>query len=170
MGVMSKALLVGVSATTAVVMSAGAGAAGAEGADGVIGADRAVAPEADVAHHGHASLWSGQLAVRLRPENHGPSGLTDATVRLDFSAPLARGQALPADCLWGGDRTVLCRTGQLRADGRGREITLDLRTAGSPAEVVVRIDTAWNGGASDRNPENHQHRVLTPDTGDPYAF
>ncbi|MDX3851095.1 hypothetical protein [Streptomyces sp. AK02-01A] len=189
MGVMRKALLVVVSAATAVVIGAspgaGAGTASAgerAGAPDVFGAfgnsgesgdsgdPRAIAPEADLAHHGRASLWDGKLTVRIASENHGPSGLPDATVRLDFSALLEAGQSLPSECLWGGDRTVLCRTGHLRAAGRGRELALDLRTAGSPAEVVVSVATAWNGGASDRNPENHQHRVLTPDTGDSYVF
>ncbi|MFJ1649094.1 hypothetical protein [Streptomyces sp. NPDC088258] len=126
--------------------------------------------EADLSHHGHVSLWSGRLTVRLESENHGPSRLADATVRIDFSAPAAPGQALPAHCLWGGDRTVLCRTGQLRPVVRSRETVLELELDGDPAEVVVRVDTAWNGGASDQNPENHRHRVLVPATGDAYAF
>ncbi|RDG35578.1 hypothetical protein [Streptomyces corynorhini] len=126
--------------------------------------------EADLSYHGRVSLWSGRLTVRLESENHGPSRLSDATVRIDFSAAAAPGQALPATCLWGGDRMVLCRTGQLRASARSREVVLELELTGDPAEVVVRVDTAWNGGASDPNPENHRHRVLAPATGDPYAF
>ncbi|MEV0034541.1 hypothetical protein ACFRR7_04250 [Streptomyces sp. NPDC056909] len=163
MGVMRNALLVVVSAATVVMTGAGPGA----GASRVSGA---VEPEADLSHHGHVSLWGGELTLRIQTGNHGPSGLTDATVRLHFSAPLMHDLSLPSACLWGGERVVLCRTGHLRALGRGPEITVDLRTVGRPDEVVVRIDTAWSGGASDRNPENHQHRVLVPDTGDRYVF
>ncbi|QXE39140.1 hypothetical protein KQY30_14610 [Streptomyces sp. GMY02] len=165
MGVMGKVLLVGTAATAAVVTAADPGA-------GATGAPRpgSAAPEADLSHHGHVSLSHGVLTVRLRSENHGPSPLPDATVRLDFSAPLPPGQELPAACVWAGDRTVLCRTGRLRALQRGSGITLGLRTAGRPDEVVVRIGTAWNGGASDDNPGNNEHRVLAPDTGDRYAF
>ncbi|MFJ8002132.1 hypothetical protein ACIQ7D_34345 [Streptomyces sp. NPDC096310] len=164
MGVLRKVVLVLVSAATAVVMGAapGAGASAPERS--------AEAPEADLAHHGHVSLSGGRLAVLLGSENHGPSGLADATVRLDFSAPVTEGRALPPACLWGGDRTVLCRTGRLRPIGRSGELTLDLRTSGTRDEIVVRIDTAWNGGADDLNPENHRHRVLAPDTGDRYVF
>lgn len=165
MCVTGKVLLVGTAAAAAVVTAADPG----------VGASDAprpgfAAPEADLAHHGHVSLSNGGLRVRLQSENHGPSPLPDATVRLDFSAPLPPGQELPAACVWAGDRTVLCRTGRLRALQRGTEIMLDLRTAGRPDEVVVRVGTAWNGGASDDNPGNNEHRVLAPDTGDRYAF
>ncbi|MFD7898037.1 hypothetical protein [Streptomyces sp. NPDC059743] len=179
MGVMRKALLVGVSAATVVMTGAGPGAGagtgmgtgvGGEGERRVSRAYGPVEPEADLAHHGHVSLRNGELTLRLQTENHGPSQLTDATVRLDFSVPLPPGQPLPPGCLWSGDRVALCRTGHLRAGGRGPETTVDLRTDGRPDEVVVRIDTAWNGGASDRNSENHQHRVPAPDTGDKYVF
>lgn len=149
--------------SAAVVMVVGLGASAGAG-------DRAIAPEADVAHHGHVSLASGRLGVLLASESHGPADLSNATVRLAFSVPLAGAQALPAGCLWGGDREVLCSTGALRAGGAGRRIALDLRAVGLPEEAVVRIDTLWNGGATDRNPENSTHRVLAPDTGDPYAF
>lgn len=37
-------------------------------------------------------------------------------------------------------------------------------------EVVVRIDTVWNGGATDRNAKNSEHEVLAPATGDEYVF
>ncbi|WP_228447110.1 hypothetical protein [Streptomyces paludis] len=126
--------------------------------------------EADLSHHGHVSLWQGRLTLRLESGNHGPAKVPEATVRLDLSAAPAAGQALPDHCLWGGDRVVLCRTGQLRPAGRARETAFELAMTGDPAEVVVRIDTAWNGGASDRNPENQRHRVLVPATGDLYAF
>ncbi|MFD7291470.1 hypothetical protein [Streptomyces sp. NPDC059863] len=178
MGVKRKALLVAVSALTAVVtVVMGAGPGVAVDADMEVDADEgavadvgAVVPEADLSHHGHASLWSEQLTVRFESENHGPSATADATVRLAFSVALAAGQSLPANCLRSGDRVVLCRAGQLRAGGRSPETALDLRTAGRPVEVVVQIDTHWNGGASDPNPENHRHRVLVPATGDPYVF
>ncbi|MEV6423153.1 hypothetical protein [Streptomyces sp. NPDC051662] len=171
MGVKREALLVAVSAVTAVVMGAGPGLGAGVGAGvGAPGVRDAVVPEADLSHHGHVSLWSEQLTVRFESENHGPSASADATVRLTFSVSLAAGQSLPANCLRGGDRVVLCRTGQLRAGGRSPETALDLRTAGRPVEVVVQIDTHWNGGASDPNPENHRHRVLVPATGDPYVF
>ncbi|MCX4583617.1 hypothetical protein [Streptomyces sp. NBC_01481] len=150
-----------VAAAVAMVVGAGTSA----GADGL-----AIAPEADVAHHGHVSLTSGRLGVSLVSENHGPASLADATVRVSFSVPMAGAQVLPARCLWGGDRVVLCATGALRAGGTGRRITLDLRTVGTPAEVVVGVGTQWNGGATDRNPDNNEHRVLTPATGDLYAF
>lgn len=168
---MRKWLLVVVSATTVVVLGAGAGAeADAGTGTGAVAPAAGIAPEADVAHHGRLSLWSGELSVRLASENHGPSAVAEATVRLDFSVPLVRGQELPANCLWGGDRTVLCRTGQLRAGGRGGETDIALRTVGDPDEAVVQIDTVWNGGASDRNPDNNRHRVLVPATGDAYAY
>ncbi|MFF3751369.1 hypothetical protein ACFYYH_13035 [Streptomyces sp. NPDC002018] len=200
MGVMGKALLVGVSAVAVVMAGAGPGSgagagpgvgtgsgagagpgvgtgsgtglgAGAgAGGSGVSRAAGPVEPEADLAHHGHVSLRSGKLTLRLRTQNHGPSVLTEATVRLDFSVPLLPGQALPPACLWATERTVLCRTGQIRAAGRGQEIPVDLTAFGEPQEVVVRIDTAWNGGASDRDTGNHRHRMLVPDTGDKYVF
>ncbi|MFF3243698.1 hypothetical protein ACFYWY_08165 [Streptomyces sp. NPDC002870] len=135
-----------------------------------VAGDRTVAPEADVAHHGHVSLASGRLGVSLVTENHGPSSLTNATVRLSFSVPLAAAQALPAGCLWGGDELVLCATGPLRAAGSERRITLELRTVGKPDEVIVWIGTQWNGGATDRNPDNNEHEVLAPATGDRYVY
>ncbi|MFJ5227779.1 hypothetical protein [Streptomyces sp. NPDC088400] len=169
MVVMRRALLVLVSAATAVAMGAGPGIGAGKGG-GAGDEAGAAAPEADLSHHGHTSLSGGRLTVRFESENHGPAGLTDATVRLDFSVPPTAGQALPSNCLWSGDRTVLCGTGKLRRVGRSHRTALDLKTVGSPAEVVVWVGTAWNGGASDPNPENDRHRVLTPDTGDLYAF
>ncbi|MFG2330721.1 hypothetical protein ACGFMM_13935 [Streptomyces sp. NPDC048604] len=137
---------------------------------GAGGAAVAVAPEADVAHHGHVSLWQGRVGVLLTSENHGPSSLSGGTVRLEFSVPLAADQDLPPACLWGGDRVVLCGTGALRAAGAARQLSLELRTAGEPEELTVMVDTVWNGGATDRNPGNHRHEVLVPATGDPYVF
>lgn len=147
----------------AVVMAIGPGASANAG-------DRTIAPEADVAHHGHVSLTSGRLGVSLVTESHGPASLADATVRLSFSVPMAAVRALPAGCLWGSDRLVLCATGPLRAGAVGRRVTLDLRTVGTWDEVVMTVGTQWNGGATDRNPANNEHQVLTPATGDPYVF
>ncbi|MGW0554839.1 hypothetical protein ACWDZ6_11655 [Streptomyces sp. NPDC002926] len=160
MCVMRKALWA-VSAAAVMVIASGASAAAG---------DRDIAPESDVAHHGQVSLTDGRLAVWLLSESYGPSSLTDSTVRLTFSVPLAGGQALPPGCLWSGDRVVLCATGELRAGGVGRQAALDLRTVGTPDEVVVTIGTQWNGGVTDRNTQNNEHRVLVPATGDPYVF
>ncbi|GAA4906332.1 hypothetical protein GCM10023237_27320 [Streptomyces coeruleoprunus] len=130
-----------------------------------------VAPEADVAHHGYASLAGDRLEVLVLSRNHGPSGLEDATVRIGLSVPpSAVGQKLPQGCVRVGDREVLCTTGPLPADGSLHETRLYLRTAGTPSEVTVSVATAWNGGATDRDPSNDQHQVLVPATGDAYAF
>ncbi|MFI9584843.1 hypothetical protein ACIHCQ_24040 [Streptomyces sp. NPDC052236] len=131
---------------------------------------RVIAPEADMAHHGHASLTNGRLGVSLVTENLGPANLRNATVRLTLSVRPAGAQALPAGCLWSADQVIMCATGALRAGGTGRHFVLDLRTVGAPDEVVVNVATQWNGGAGDRNPRNNEHRVLTPATGDPYVF
>ncbi|MFI8828409.1 hypothetical protein [Streptomyces sp. NPDC053431] len=130
----------------------------------------AAAPEADVAHHGHVSLWGRRLAVWLVSENHGPSNVSHATVRLAFSAPMARGQELPPACLWSSDRVISCRTGALRAAGAADELALDLRTAGRQDELTVDIRTVWRDGVADTNPRNDRHHVLVLATGDPYVF
>ncbi|MEV7278240.1 hypothetical protein [Streptomyces sp. NPDC093111] len=160
MSVMRKALL-GAALAAALTVGTGAGA-------------RAVGPgaeaEADLAHHGHVSLWGGRLGVWLVSENHGPSDVSQATVRLDFSEPMAGGQELPPACLWSSDRVVSCRTGELRAAGAAGELALDLRTAGRPDELTVDIRTAWRDGVADTNPRNDRHRVLVLATGDPYVF
>ncbi|MFE1903408.1 hypothetical protein ACFW96_07040 [Streptomyces gardneri] len=150
-------VVLGVVLAVSVVMGAGASA----GAAGV---------EADLAHHGHVSLWDGRVGVWLVSENHGPSDLPQATVRLAFSEPMAGGHELPTACLWSSDRVVSCRTGELRAAGNVGELALDLRTAGLPDELTVEITTAWRDGAADRNPGNDRHRVLVLATGDPYVF
>ncbi|MEU7122260.1 hypothetical protein [Streptomyces zaomyceticus] len=129
-----------------------------------------VGAEADVAHHGHVSLWDGRVGVWLVSENLGPSDLSQATVRLAFSVPMAGGQELPPACLWSSDRVVSCRTGELRVTGGIGELGLDLRTAGLPDELTVDITTAWRDGAADRHPGNDRHRVLVLATGDPYVF
>ncbi|MFF8379625.1 hypothetical protein ACF07V_26250 [Streptomyces sp. NPDC015661] len=138
---------------------AGAGAAGA-----VAGG------EADLSHHGQISLWDGRVGVWLVSENHGPSDVSQATVRIAFSAPMAGGQELPPACLWSSDRVVSCRTGALRAAGGVGELALDLRTAALPDEMTVEISTAWRDGVADRNARNDRHRVLVLATGDPYVF
>ncbi|MCX4731408.1 hypothetical protein [Streptomyces sp. NBC_01363] len=131
----------------------------------------AIAPEADVAHHGHVRLWGAGLGVRVRTENHGPSSLAGVTVRVRTSVALAGRQELPQSCLQADRWTVLCRTGALHADGaEERRLALELRLAERPDEVVVRVDTLWNGGATDRNPGNNDHEVLAPATGDEYVF
>ncbi|MEV6245657.1 hypothetical protein AB0M38_05555 [Streptomyces sp. NPDC051742] len=167
---MRKGVL-GVALAAAVVMGSAAGASA--GADagvgvGVVGPEAGV--EADLAHHGHVSLWDGRVGVWLVSENHGPSHLSQATVRLAFSEPMAGGQELPQTCLWSSDRVVSCRTGELRAVGGIGELALDLRTAGFPDELTVEITTAWRDGVTDRNPANDRHRVLVLSTGDPYVF
>ncbi|MFI6946923.1 hypothetical protein [Streptomyces sp. NPDC050422] len=164
-----KALL-GVSAAAAM---ASAVALGTSGTAAAVGAPvvRDIAPEADVSHHGHVSLWGTGLAIWLRSENSGPADLAGVTVRLRISVPLAGRQELPQECLQADRSTVLCRTGTLHADGsEQRQLALELQLAGRPAEVVVRIDTVWNGGATDRNAKNSEHEVLAPATGDEYVF
>ncbi|MFD5189101.1 hypothetical protein ACFWMU_13310 [Streptomyces sp. NPDC058357] len=131
----------------------------------------AIVPEADVSHHGHVVLWDAGLAVRVRTENHGPASLAGVTVRVRTSVALAERQELPQNCLQTDRWTVLCRTGALRADGaQERLLAFELRLAGRPDEVVVWVDTLWNGGAADRNPENNDHEVLALATGDEYVF
>ncbi|MFE9123580.1 hypothetical protein [Streptomyces sp. NPDC007172] len=144
------------------VPAPGAGA-GADMGSGVTG-------EADVAYHGHVSLWSGRVGVWLTTANHGPAPVSGATVRLRFSVPLDPAATLPSSCLRTGAATVQCGSGSMRAAGSGVRIALDVAVVGEPAEVGLDIDTAWNGGTDDRNPANNTHRVLAPATGDPYSF
>ncbi|RDV49566.1 hypothetical protein DDV98_22830 [Streptomyces sp. IB2014 011-12] len=159
------------------VLAAGAAAApvdvdpvDAASAPGAAAAPAAPVPRADLSHHGHVSLWGDHIAIRIRSENRGPSDVTASTVRLRFSAPLAASQELPYGCLRGGKATVLCETGGLRSAGGARQTALDLTLAGSPDEVVVRLDTVWSGGARDTDRTNDVHEVLAPATGDAYAF
>ncbi|MHC3818163.1 hypothetical protein [Streptomyces sp. DT9] len=169
MVVTCKALL-RVSAAAAVASTLALGAVGAAAAAPPTVAP-SIAPEADVSHHGHVSLWGTGLGVWLTSQNSGPSDLTGTTVRLRVSVPLSGRQVLPAQCLQADAQTVLCRTGPLPADGsRQRQLALELQLQGRPAEVVVRIDTVWNGGATDRNAKNSEHEVLAPATGDEYVF
>ncbi|MCX5377750.1 hypothetical protein [Streptomyces sp. NBC_00091] len=127
-------------------------------------------PEADVAYHGRVRLAQGQLRVWMVPQNEGPSAVPNATVRVRLSADLADRQELAGGCARVGRREVVCETGALPEHGRGRHIGLVLELRDRPAEVAVRIDTWWDGGATDRNRANNEHVVLALDTGDPYAF
>ncbi|WP_327117474.1 hypothetical protein OG206_18635 [Streptomyces sp. NBC_01341] len=154
----------------AVVLGPGLSAVAEPAPKGAAPAPTGIAPEADVSHHGHVSLEGQRIGVLLRTGNRGPSALEDATVRLRFSVPLAPGQRLPQGCLRSGSRTVVCGTGALPVAGKARRTTVVLGLTGQPAEVVVRVDTVWNGGASDRNPRNSTHEVLAPSTGDAYVF
>jgi hypothetical protein len=130
----------------------------------------ALAPEADLAYHGSVTMAAGLVDVRLTPQNHGPSAVEDATVRLRWSAPLADVQRLPGDCARSGEREVVCRTGPLAADWPGDPIRLMVRLRGEPSEVTLETDTVWGGGAVDRDHGNDQQRVLALDTGDSYVF
>lgn len=147
-------------ATVAVTVLGGPGAASAA----------APAPEADVAYHGRVVLSDGVLGVWLVPENSGPAALPAATVRLTLSADLGRAEGLAEGCARIGHRSVVCETGALPARGAGRHVAVVLPLAVKAREVVVRIDTAWNGGAVDRVPGNNEHTVLALDTGDAYVF
>lgn len=129
-----------------------------------------VAPEADLAFHGAVSMAEGRVDVRLTPRNHGPSAVSDATVRLRWSVALADRQSLPGGCARAEARAVVCRTGALAADGLGAEIRLAVRLREAPAEVTLEFETVWGGGAVDRNHANDRQRVLVLDTGDSYAF
>ncbi|MEU2548638.1 hypothetical protein ABZ618_24915 [Streptomyces roseolus] len=154
--------------TAAGATGEGTGGAGGDAAAGAVAG--AAAAEADLAHHGHVSLWDGRVGVWLVTENHGPSDVADATVRLAFSVPMAGGQELPPGCLWSSARVVSCRTGALTGGGAAGELALDLRTVGTPQELTVDVSTAWRVGGVDRNPFNDRHRVLVLATGDPYVF
>ncbi|CAM5537348.1 hypothetical protein SAVIM338S_04234 [Streptomyces avidinii] len=143
---------------------------GAGGAGGAVGAPARSGPEADVAYHGRVALHGAQLRILLVPENEGPAALANATLRLRLSADLADRQELTGGCARAGLREVMCETGELPPHGRGRHIGLALRLKEPAAEAVVRVDTWWNGGATDRNHANNEHVVLALDTGDTYAF
>lgn len=143
---------------------------GAGGVGGAVGAPARSGPEADVAYHGRVALDGARLRILLVPENEGPAALADATLRLRLSADLADRQELAGGCARAGLREVVCETGELPLHGRGRHIGLVLRLKEPAAEVEVRVDTWWNGGATDRNHANNEHVVLALDTGDTYAF
>ncbi|MFC4503838.1 MULTISPECIES: hypothetical protein [Streptomyces] len=128
--------------------------------------------EADLSYHGYAVMEGGRVDVRLTPRNHGPADVADATVRLRWSVPLeARtAQRLPAGCARTGERSVVCRTGPLAADGPGERISLGVWLRGRPAEVTLEMDTVWADGSVDRNRDNDRQQVLVLDTGDAYSF
>ncbi|MFE9931575.1 hypothetical protein [Streptomyces sp. NPDC005533] len=126
--------------------------------------------EADVAYHGRVHLSGALLRLWLVPENDGPAALANATLRVRLSAELADRQQLAEGCARAGLREVVCETGPLPLHGRGRHIGLALALRERAPEVVVRVDTWWNGGATDRNHVNNEHVVLALDTGDAYAF
>ncbi|WP_030755333.1 hypothetical protein [Streptomyces griseus] len=173
MRAMSKGVLGAVLAALVVVgagTAAGAVGDGAGDPAGAVAGGEAAGGEADLAHHGHVSLWDGRVGVWLVTENHGPSDVADATVRLAFSAPMVGGQELPPGCLWSSARVVSCRTGALPDGGAAGELALDLRTLGRPQELTVDVSTAWRAGGVDRNSFNDRHRVLVLATGDPYVF
>jgi hypothetical protein len=139
----------------------------------VLGGGTAVAgggPEADLAYHGAASMSGGRVDVRFTPRNHGPAAVPDATVRLRWSEPLVDRQTLPDGCARAEERVVLCRVGALAADEVGERVQLRVRLLGVPSEVLLEIDTVWNGGTVDRNRENDRQRVLVLDSGDEYYF
>ncbi|WP_240925282.1 hypothetical protein [Streptomyces sp. 196(2019)] len=146
------------------------GVAPAAGSVGAVPAAPAPAPAADLTHHGYVSVGGDHVAIRIRSENLGPSDVAASTVRLRFSEPLAVRQELPHGCLRSGRAAVLCETGGLRSRGGARQTALDLRLAGGHDEVVVRLDTVWNGGVRDADRTNDAHEVLAPATGDAYAF
>ncbi|MCD7444501.1 hypothetical protein K4B79_40640 [Streptomyces lincolnensis] len=127
-------------------------------------------PEADLAYHGLARMASGRVDVRFTPRNHGPSAVPDATVRLRWSEPLEDRQAMPEGCARSGRQVVLCRIGELAADGVGERVELRVRLLGVPSEVLLEIDTVWSGGAVDHDRLNDRQRVLVLDTGDEYYF
>ncbi|MFF9088990.1 hypothetical protein ACF1BE_21695 [Streptomyces sp. NPDC014991] len=130
----------------------------------------APAPEADLALHGSAVLEADQVDLRLTPRNEGPGAVTDATVRLRWSVPLAGRQQLPTGCLRADGRTVLCATGALAADAAGEQLRVPVRLAELAAEVTLDIDTVWIGSAVDANRSNDRLTVLVLATGDSYAF
>ncbi len=127
-------------------------------------------PEADVAYHGRVALSGARLRIWLVPENDGPAALPNATLRVRLSADLADRQRLAEGCARAGSREVVCETGPLPLHGRGRHVALLLELREPAPEVAVRVDTWWNGGATDRNHTNNEHVVLALDTGDTYAF
>lgn len=126
---MRMRILCGLGAAALVALASPAATATAAPA---VDAAPAVAPEADLAYHGHLSMTGGRVDLRMTPQNHGPSGIAEATVRLRWSVPLADEQGLPAGCARTEVRTVMCRTGALPADGWGETITMAVRLRGRP--------------------------------------
>ncbi|MEE1667099.1 hypothetical protein RCR19_16385 [Streptomyces sp. WAC07094] len=146
---------------------------GALGAAVVVGAAMpatALGSEVDIAYHGYVAMGRGEVNVRLTPTNLGPS-IEDATVRLHWSKPLAKLQQLPRGCARHDVSTVVCGTGELTANGKGREIHLRLRLADTATdEVRLEIDSVWGDDEMDRNPGKRRQQVLVLATGDRYTF
>ncbi|MEU3282364.1 hypothetical protein [Streptomyces antibioticus] len=141
------------------------------GAMTAVPAAAAQVPEADLSYHGYAVLDRGRMEVGLSPRNHGPDDVTDATVRLRWSAPLAaESQPLPDRCARTGERSVVCRTGPLAADTFAERIALVVVLRDRPSEVTLEVDTVWAGGSVDRDRADDPQQVLVLDTGDAYAF
>ncbi|MEK8143772.1 hypothetical protein NKH18_22545 [Streptomyces sp. M10(2022)] len=154
---------------SAATMTVALGAAGQSAVAEPVNRATTIAPEADVSHHGHVSLSGDRLGIWLRSTNRGrrawPTRPYGCASRRRWPRAGAAGRLHP-----GAERAVLCETGALGVDGEIRRTELALRIKGRPAEVVVRVDTVWNGGASDRNQENNTHQVRATATGDAYVF
>lgn len=127
-------------------------------------------PEADLAFHGTVVMTGDQVEVRLTPHDNGPAAIADATVRLRWSVELADGQRLPARCAREDERTVVCGTGSLVTDAAGEQLRVPVRLRKPTPEVTLELDTAWSGGAVDRDRTNDRLTVLVLATGDEYAF
>ncbi|WP_369391090.1 hypothetical protein AB5J72_28205 [Streptomyces sp. CG1] len=127
-------------------------------------------PEADLAFHGTVVMEGDRVVVKLVPRDNGPAAVTGATVRLRWSVALVEAQQLPARCAREDERTVVCGTGALAVHGVGRRLTVPVRLKGRPSEVTLETDTAWGGGAIDKNRANDRLKVLVLNTGDAYAF
>ncbi|MGW2491899.1 hypothetical protein ACWCV9_32395 [Streptomyces sp. NPDC001606] len=140
------------------------------GVAGTAAAAPAPVPEADLALHGTAVMDGDQVEVRLTPRNNGPAAVPDATVRLRWSVPLADRQQLPARCAREDERTVVCGTGALAAGAVGEQLRVPVRLREQLSEVTLEVDTAWGGGAVDKDRTNDRLTVLVLDTGDAYAF
>lgn len=128
------------------------------------------APEADLVYHGSAVMYGKRVEVRLTPRNEGPARVPGASVRLRWSVPLADRQTLPAGCVRADQRTVVCGTGPLDADGLGEQIALGVTLRSKASEATLELDTVWSGGTVDRDRTNDRTRVLILDTGDDYSF
>ena len=134
------------------------------------GGGTAWAGSADLEVHGAVVLSGDLMEVRVTPRNHGPDGVTGASVRLTSSAALADAQQLPGGCARTGEREVVCDTGPLAVELPGEQLVVPVRLRDRPAEVTLAVDVAWGGGAVDQDRTNDRQRVLVLATGDPYAF
>lgn len=109
-GMVKSVLGVVLAASVVLGVGASAGAAGPE-----------VVVEVDLAHHGHVSLWDGRVGVWLVSENHGPSDLSQATVRLAFSEPMAGGMSCRRPVC--GAATGWCPVGRVSSGPRGPSVS-----------------------------------------------